>query len=70
MYSRGATHQFTGALVEADFCLLEAKVGVPSANTTNLSQSKHDLALTQDVGVHHTKDVLEVLWQNHGSPEM
>ena len=45
-------------LVEIDICLLADNVGVTTANTLDLSQGVHDLALSIDVCVEETQNVL------------
>lgn len=44
-----------------DFCLLADHVGKASANTSDLGHRKHHLSLTLNVGVQHTKNVLELI---------
>ena len=50
-----------GTTLDVDFGLLAAQVGETLANTSDLSDSKHNLALTVNVGVQHTKNVLKLL---------
>jgi len=45
-------------LVQIDIGLLADDVGVSSTNTLDLSQGIHDLALSIDVGVQQTENVL------------
>ena len=51
-------YQLAGALLQVDFGLLDAKVGESATAALDGCQSVHDLAITLDVGVHHTEDVL------------
>ena len=48
-------------LVEVDIGLFADKVGVTTANTLDLGQGVHDLALAINVGVEETQDVLYIL---------
>jgi hypothetical protein len=50
----------TGSAVDVNFRLLADKVGEALANTNNLGHGKHSLALTIDVGVQHTENVLKL----------
>jgi len=52
--------QFTGTFVHIDVGLLQTDVGESSTNSLDGRHGVHDLRLTVDVGVHHTKDVLEL----------
>ena len=45
-------------LVQVDVGLFADKVGVTTANTLDLGQGVHDLALAINVGVEETQDVL------------
>ena len=45
-------------LVQIDICLLTNDVGVPPANTLDLSQGVHDLTFSIDVSVQQTENVL------------
>lgn len=45
-------------LVEVNIGLLADQVGVPSSNTLDLGQGVHDLALSINVGVEQTQNVL------------
>ena len=56
--------QFTGAFVDVNVSLAQAKVGVSSTNTLDGGQGEWDLTLTIDVGVLNTKNVLELFWCN------
>ena len=47
-------------LSHVDVSLLADEVGESSADTTDGGEGVHDLLATIDVGVQHTKDVLEV----------
>ena len=47
-------------LSHIDVGLLADEVGESSADTTDGGEGVHDLLATVDVGVQHTKDVLEV----------
>merc|ERR1719158_49440 len=60
--------ELTSPLVKRDVSLLENKVGVPTSDTLDRGQSKHDIGLSLNVGVQHTKNVLKVRWahQRHG----
>merc|ERR1719347_233982 len=60
--------QFTSSLVKRDVSLLKDEVGVPTSDTLNGGQSEHDICLSLNVGVQHTKNVLKVRWvhQRHG----
>ena len=51
-------YQLAGALLQVDFGLLDAKVGKSATAALDGRQRVHDLAITLDVGVHHTEDVL------------
>ena len=62
--SARATHQLAGALGQVNLGLLAADVGVAATNTLDGRQRVHDLALALNVRVHHTEDVLEVLWEH------
>jgi len=58
--------KLTGALVHVNIGLLADNVSESATNTTNLGQGEHDLMTTFDVGVVHTKNVLELVFlQNH-----
>lgn len=48
-------------LVEIDISLLAYNVGVTTTNTLDLGQGVHDFALSIDVGVEQTQDMLELL---------
>jgi hypothetical protein len=45
-------------LVEIYICLLANKVGVTTSNTLDLRQSVHNLALSVNISVEQTQDVL------------
>ena len=47
-------------LVEVNVGLLADDVGVAATNTLDLSQGVHDLALSINVGVEETQDMLRV----------
>jgi hypothetical protein len=47
-------------LVEVDVGLLADDVGVAATDTLDLGQGVHDLALSINVGVEETQDVLEL----------
>ena len=51
-------NSLTVPLVEVDIGLLADQVGITTANTLDLSQGVHDLALSIDVGIEETQDVL------------
>lgn len=53
-------HQSCSPLVEVNIGLLADNVGVTTTNTLDLGQGVHDLALSIDVGVEETQDVLQV----------
>ena len=42
--------------------LLKCNVGEPAADTLDGGNGEHGVPLTLQVRVHHTKDVLEVVW--------
>ena len=50
--------ELAGALREVDVGLFADDVGVPPANTLDLRQRVHDLALAVDIGVEQTQNVL------------
>jgi len=54
--------QLTGALAHVNVGLLECNVGEPAADTLDGGNGEHGVPLTLQVRVHHTKDVLEVVW--------
>jgi hypothetical protein len=54
----------TVPLVEVDIGLLADQVGITTANTLDLSQGVHDLALSIDVGIEETQDVLNKFREN------
>jgi hypothetical protein len=49
-------------LGKIDICLLADDVGVSSSYTLDLGQGVHDLALSVNVGVEQTEDVVEDLY--------
>ncbi len=53
-------HRSCSPLVEVNISLLADNVGVTTTNTLDLGQGVHDLALSIDVGVEETQDVLQV----------
>ena len=53
-------------LGHVDVSLLADEVGESSADTTDGGEGVHDLLATIDVGVQHTKDVLEVGFNDQG----
>ena len=48
-------------LIQIDIGFLADDVGVSSTNTLDLSQGVHDLALSIDVGVQQTENVLDTM---------
>ncbi len=58
------TYELTGALAKIDLGLLEADDSIAATTTLDGSQGVGDLALTLEVGVHDTQNVLEALWDN------
>ena len=63
---RGGKKEKNKPLVHVNVGLLADNVSETTTNTTNLGQSEHDLVATFDVGVVHTKNVLELVFlQNH-----
>merc|ERR1719300_2032252 len=54
--------QLTGALAHVYVGLLKSNVGEPAADTLDGGNGEHGVPLTLQVRVHHTKDVLEVVW--------
>ena len=53
---------FTGSLVAVDLGDLQREEGESSTETPNLSEAEWGLLFTVQVGVLHTKNVLEVVW--------
>jgi hypothetical protein len=51
----------TSTAVDINFSLLADKIGEALSNTNNLGHGKHGLALTIDVSVQHTKNVLKLI---------
>lgn len=56
--------ELTGTLVQVNVGLLADDVGESAANTFDGGESEHDLSVTVDVRVHHTKNVLESFGNN------
>ena len=54
-------------LVEVDIGLFADKVGVATTDTLDLGQGVHDLALSINVGVEETQNVLHTAFQLHSS---
>jgi hypothetical protein len=52
--------ELAGTLVQVHLSLLACHVGEAPPNTLDRGQREHDLDLAVQVGVEHTKDVLEV----------
>lgn len=55
---------FTSTLGEIDIGLLEHNVGITATHTLDGSHGDANLALTIDVRIHDTKNVLELLWDH------
>ena len=53
---------FTGSLVAVDLGDLQREEGESSTETPDLSEAEWGLLFTVQVGVLHTKNVLEVVW--------
>jgi hypothetical protein len=53
--------QVPSTLVEINIGFLADQVGVPTANTLDLSQGVHDFALSINIGVEETENVLKLL---------
>jgi hypothetical protein len=51
--------KLTSTLVDIDFCLFADQVGETATDTTNLGQTKDDIALSFNVGVKNTQNVLK-----------
>merc|ERR1712119_3185 len=56
--------QLTSALAHVNVGLLQGNVGEPPSNTLDCSDGEHCVPLSLQIGVHHTQDVLEVVWRN------
>jgi len=56
--------QFTSAFAHVNVGLLQGNVGEPPSNTLDCSDGEHSVPLSLQIGVHHTQDVLEVVWRN------
>jgi hypothetical protein len=54
-------HTQNAPLVQVDICLLADQVGVAATDTLDLCQGVHDLALSVNICVEETEDVLELL---------
>ena len=53
--------KFTGSLVKIDISLLGGEVRKTTTDTLDLGKGKHNLITTVNVGVQHTKNMLEVI---------
>merc|ERR1719378_685914 len=53
--------QFTSSFVHVDVSFLQADVGESSSDPFDGSHGVHDLGFSINVGVHHTKNVLELV---------
>merc|ERR1712183_1083297 len=56
--------KFTSTFVHVDIGFLQTDVGEASSDSFDGSHGVHDLCFSIDVGVHHTKDVLELAGYN------
>lgn len=58
--------ELAGAFVEVNIGLLADNVGESTADTLDGGKSEHNLAVTVNVRVHHTKNVLESVRDDEG----
>merc|ERR1712183_496956 len=56
--------KFTSTFIHVDIGFLQTDVGEAPSDSFDGSHGVHDLCLSIDVGVHHTKDVLELARYN------
>eukprot|EP00178_Gracilaria_changii_P010141 TRINITY_DN2956_c0_g1_i1.p1 TRINITY_DN2956_c0_g1~~TRINITY_DN2956_c0_g1_i1.p1 ORF type:complete len:131 (-),score=6.04 TRINITY_DN2956_c0_g1_i1:13-405(-) len=56
--------KFTSSLIQINLSLFADKIGESAPNSTNASHGIHNLLVTIDIRVHHTKNLCEIFWLN------